>query len=100
MAFNNEYNQNQVLQAVRNLSGIANNFVAGPTVLNKLMGIGLAPGVAEVILNTLVQAYKLECIVPMSLGLNQLCGCGGSCAGGSCGGGCCGCGRYYRVKIG
>uniref|UniRef100_A0A8D9E8Q9 Uncharacterized protein n=1 Tax=Cacopsylla melanoneura TaxID=428564 RepID=A0A8D9E8Q9_9HEMI len=97
------FNQHQqVLDTVRNLSGIANNFVPEQTVLNTLYGVGVAPGVASVILNGLVQSNRLECYAPMP-GMNQLCGCGGSCGGacgGSCGGGCCGCGRYYRIKIG
>uniref|UniRef100_A0A8D8T8R9 Uncharacterized protein n=1 Tax=Cacopsylla melanoneura TaxID=428564 RepID=A0A8D8T8R9_9HEMI len=91
--------QMKLIETVRNLSGVANNFVSESNILNALSGFNLA-GIAKdsvrMVLGSLVQANKLECFVPMT----QLgsCGCGGDC--GSCGGGCCGSGRYYRIKIG
>uniref|UniRef100_A0A8D8ZS78 Uncharacterized protein n=1 Tax=Cacopsylla melanoneura TaxID=428564 RepID=A0A8D8ZS78_9HEMI len=89
--------QMKLIETVRNLSGAVNNFVSESNILNALSGFNLG-GIdnLRMVLGSLVQANKMECLVPKT----QLgsCGCGGE--GGSCGGGCCGCGRYYRIKIG
>lgn len=95
----------KVLDAIRNLSGPSNIFVAEATILNSLRGFTQAYGDMQPLLASLVQANRLECFVPLieKMGSCGPCGgdcCGGGCSNGACGGGCCGCGRYYRVKIG
>lgn len=90
----------KVLETVRHLSGVANNFVGESAILNALTGFtqgGIGPDAVRMSLSNLVRCNRMEVFAPVT----QMCGSGCGTGCGSCGScGCGGCGRYYRVKIG
>lgn len=71
----------KVLDAIRNLSGPSNIFVAEATILNSLRGFTQAYGDMQPLLASLVQANRLECFVPLIEKMGSCGPCGGDCCG-------------------